>query len=120
MLVADDEPILLKLIVRILEREGFGVVQAGDGDAAVTAFLADPEAIDVVLFDASMPPSGGAEALRTILSRGGRVGAVLTSGEALDAASQKILDECGGSFLAKPFSPPVLCETVDAMRRGRT
>ena len=121
VLVADDEPILLKLIVRILEREGFRVLPAEDGDTAISAYLAEPGAIDVVLFDASMPPHGGASALRTILSQSERsqsgVGVVLTSGEALDGDDQKLLDQCGGCFLAKPFSPSLLYETVDSVRR---
>src|SRR6266545_28968 len=61
ILVADDEPNLRRVLVAILRREGYEVVQAADGSDAIEA-LAQP--IDVIITDLKMPQVDGMEVLR--------------------------------------------------------
>jgi DNA-binding NtrC family response regulator len=61
VLVADDEPNLRRVLIAILRREGYEVVQAADGADAIEA-LSQP--IDVVITDLKMPRVDGMEVLR--------------------------------------------------------
>ena len=61
ILVADDEPNLRRVLVAILRREGYDVVQAADGADAIDA-LAQP--VDVIITDLKMPRVDGMEVLR--------------------------------------------------------
>jgi two-component system, NtrC family, response regulator AtoC len=61
ILVADDEPNLRRVLVAILRREGYDVVQAADGADAIDA-LGQP--VDVIITDLKMPRVDGMEVLR--------------------------------------------------------
>jgi len=58
LLVVDDEPQILQMISGILRDEGFEVITAPDGEAALK--LVGEEAPDLVLLDMNMPGLGGA------------------------------------------------------------
>jgi signal transduction histidine kinase/gamma-glutamylcyclotransferase (GGCT)/AIG2-like uncharacterized protein YtfP len=57
ILLADDEAAIRELAREILEEEGFEVVAAQDGQAALEAFEAAPDAWDLAILDLVMPPS---------------------------------------------------------------
>jgi len=112
VLVADDETMLLRLMENILQRAGFQVLTATTGTRALEAFSEDPAAIDTVLIDAGMPPSGAAEILRSMLALRPDVGVVVSSGAPPNEELQKLLAGCGGRFLSKPFDPETLISIV--------
>ncbi len=120
VLVADDEPMLLRLVDNVLRRAGFRVVTAATGSEALEAFRADPSAIDAVLIDAGMPPSGAAEILRSMLALRDGVGVIVSSGSSPDQELQDLLTRCGGRFLRKPFDPEALISTAAAVGRSGT
>lgn len=66
VLVADDDPGVLRLCRTALTRYGFEVLEAGDGEAAV--ILADREQPDLVILDWMMPILNGIDALRVLKS----------------------------------------------------
>ena len=81
------------------------------------AFGEDPAAIDAVLIDAGMPPSGAAEILRSMLALRRGVGVIVSSGAAPSGEIQELLAGCGGLFLSKPFEPEALISAVSAVGR---
>jgi two-component system cell cycle sensor histidine kinase/response regulator CckA len=117
VLVADDEAMLLRLVDSVLTRAGFQVVTAITGTEAVEAFSQDPAAIDVVLIDAGMPPSGAADILRSMLALRGGVGVIVSSGASPSHELQELLTRCGGLFLSKPFDPKTLISAVSSVVR---
>jgi len=121
VLVADDEPLLQRLIERVLAGAGYPVVVAADGDAAVRC-VERPQpgaAIGAVVLDVTMPPHGGDEALARIVALRPDVGVVLTSGAALGPALRAALDRHRGVFLRKPFAPGALLGAIDESLRRR-
>ena len=117
ILVADDEEMLLRLVDSVLRRAGFQVVTATTSTEALEAFHEDPAAIDAVLIDAGVPPSGAAEVLQSMLALRGGIGVVVSSGASPSDEIQELLADCGGRFLAKPFDPETLIAIVSAMGR---
>ena len=119
VLVADDEPLLRRLIDRVLRSRGFEVTAVGDGNAAVECITAPGgERLAVALVDIGMPPEGGVAALKAILACRPDLGVIVTSGISPDLALRELLRTWGGIFLAKPFAPDDLVRAVEEAREA--
>lgn len=113
ILVVDDEPPLLRLLARVLERQGYSVLTARDGDEALDLFDKHLDAIDVVVLDVMIPPNGIAEVLDHMVSAHGGLAVILSSGDLPDPAISTRVKTYGGVFLRKPFLPKALLELVE-------
>ncbi len=113
-LVVDDEAPLAALVRSYLEREGFEVETAGEGETAVE--LARERAPDVIVLDLMLPGIDGIEACRRIRSFSDAYILMLTArAEEVD----KIVGLSTGAddYLTKPFSPGELVARVRALLR---
>ena len=113
-LVVDDEPPLVKVLASYLEREGFEVATAGDGERAVElAGELDP---DVIVLDLMLPGIDGIEACRRIRSFSDAYIVMLTARvEEIDRIVG--LSTGADDYVTKPFSPGELMARVRAMLR---
>jgi DNA-binding response OmpR family regulator len=117
-LVVDDEPPLVKIVSRYLEREGFEVASAGDGEQAVAlARELDP---DVIVLDLMLPGIDGIEACRQIRTFSDAYIVMLTA--RIEEVDRIVgLSTGADDYVTKPFSPGELMARVRAMlRRPRT
>ncbi|MFZ5668819.1 MAG: sigma-54-dependent transcriptional regulator [Pseudomonadota bacterium] len=104
VLVVDDDPTQRRLIQAVLEREGFAVAQAEDGDQALK-HLTTGQPADVVLLDLQMPGLGGQETLKEMRARGfAQPVIVLTAGGGVETVV-KAMQAGAGDFFVKPASP---------------
>jgi DNA-binding response OmpR family regulator len=114
VLVVDDEPPIVELLVGYLSREGYAVSTAGDGAAAVAAVRDGSP--DVVVLDVMLPGLDGIEVCRQIRGFSDAYVLMLTArGEELD----RIVGLTVGAddYLVKPFSPREVVARVKAMLR---
>jgi DNA-binding response OmpR family regulator len=113
-LVVDDEPPLVKVVASYLEREGFQVATAGDGERAVElAREIDP---DVIVLDLMLPGIDGIEACRRIRDFSDAYIVMLTARvEEIDRIVG--LSTGADDYVTKPFSPGELMARVRAMLR---
>jgi DNA-binding response OmpR family regulator len=113
-LVVDDERPLVGIVTSYLEREGFQVVAAYDGNQAVE--LARSEHPDVIVLDLMLPGLDGIEACRQIRAFSDAYIIMLT---AKAEETDKIVGLSTGAddYLTKPFSPGELVARVRAMLR---
>lgn len=120
ILIADDEPQLLRVLVRVLEDQGYAVVSALDGKAAVEAMRGAPEVIDVIVIDAAIGPEGAGHVLEMLAAEWPQVGVIVTSGDQLPSSLRSQLLASNGVFLLKPFLPRALEEAVEGslIKRG--
>jgi CheY-like chemotaxis protein/phosphoribosyl 1,2-cyclic phosphodiesterase len=107
ILVADDDPDVMAVIVETLEPEGYRVLTASDGDAALQ--LARDERPDIVVLDWMMPGRDGLAVCRAIRqdadTRVSEVPVVLITGR-VDAEDTAAGFEAGVTdYLTKPFKP---------------
>jgi DNA-binding response OmpR family regulator len=117
-LVVDDEQPLLQVIHGYLAGEGFDVVTAEDGEAALAA--AREHRPDVVILDLMLPGLDGIEVCRRIRASSEVYIIMLT---ARNTEVDKVIGLSVGAddYLTKPFSPRELVARVRAMlRRPRT
>ena len=110
ILVADDEPAVRRLARRALERRGYRVLEAGDGDEAFRCFEARADEIDLVVLDLTMPRADGLATLTRLRERWPRLPVVLASGH-LDTRSLSRRPE-DLVTLAKPYTPTELARRV--------
>ncbi|ATQ44845.1 sigma-54-dependent transcriptional regulator [Caulobacter mirabilis] len=114
VLVVDDDPTQRRLIQAVLEREGFAVAQAEDGDAALK-HLTTGQAADVVLLDMQMPGLNGQDTLKEMRARGfAQPVVVLTAGGGVDTVV-KAMQAGAGDFFVKPASPERIIVSIRNM-----
>jgi len=104
VLVVDDDPTQRRLIQAVLEREGFAVAHAENGDAAIER-LGAGAAVDVVLLDLVMPGISGQETLVEMRARGfNQPVIVVTATGGIDTVVAAM--QAGATdFFIKPASP---------------
>ncbi len=118
VLLVDDEPALVRIATRVLERLGYQVIPHTEATAALADFLARPDAFDLVLTDLTMPRMTGLELAREITARRPELPVILTSGYsgALDLTE---IQEAGiREVLGKPFLARTIAEVVDRVLRS--
>jgi CheY-like chemotaxis protein len=104
LLVVEDDPTIMSLIVILLEREGYGVIQATSAEEGIT--LASEQAPNLILMDVALPGMDGLEATRLLKSRDGtsRIPVVALTAQAMKQdAERAALAGCDG-FIVKPIS----------------
>ena len=105
MLVADDDPAILRLIATILEKENFNVVMARDGREAYKILQADPNFTAAIL-DVVMPHISGPELVRYMKSeeRLKRIPVMMMTAEQDPKLSSDSFAAGAIVFLPKPFT----------------
>ncbi len=115
VLIVDDEPQLLRLLIRVFDREGYQVLSAQDGEEAIELFHQHMDEIDVLVLDVVIPPSGAVAVLDDVLPRKPGLGLVLASGDRLEDTLSDVVRAQGGIFVRKPFLPKNLVRVVGEM-----
>lgn len=102
-LLVDDEDAIRRTVKRMLERLGYRVFVAEDGEQGVDRFSAHHEELSLVLLDMVMPKLGGAEAFRRMHAIDSRIPIIVCSGYA-PGEEVRGLERLGlAGFLAKPY-----------------
>ena len=116
ILVVDDEPTIVEIVSRYLERAGFEAHGAGDGPEALRQ--AERHRPDLVVLDVMLPGLDGIEVMRRLHERPGPPTAVIlltARGEENDRLVG--LRHGADDYVVKPFSPNELVARVEAVLR---
>jgi two-component system response regulator RegX3 len=114
VLLVDDEPALLDVLEQYLRDEGFEVVRAGDGPAALDAFTR--ESPDIVVLDLNLPGFPGTEVLRRI--RAIRDVPIIVLTARVHEVDRVVGLELGADdYVGKPFSPREVVARVKSVLR---
>ena len=115
VLVAEDNPVNQRVIVRLLEKYGHAVTVTGDGRQALQAL--DREAFDVVLMDVQMPEMDGFEATKAIRDReaGGprRTPIIAMTAHAMKGDRERCLAAGMDDYVSKPVQRSELQRVLD-------
>lgn len=103
ILVAEDNAVNQKLIRSMLEKAGYTVEIAEDGNSAVETFTARPEAYCLILMDIQMPGMDGFEAVKMLRDKGyEQVPVIALTAHALSGYREECLAAGMDSYIAKP------------------
>lgn len=112
VLLAEDDASVRRLIKEFLEKNGYTVVEAVDGEEAVMVFREKGEKIDILLFDVMMPKKNGIEAYEEIIKIRPEIKPLFMSGYAEEVLHRKGLTEKGLDLLSKPVSPNNILKSI--------
>jgi CheY-like chemotaxis protein len=111
VMLVEDETLVRRAAARILRRHGFEVIEAKDGEAALTLFEDRKLPIDVLITDVVLPKMDGPELARRVSKSHPETRVVFTSGYAESALLREGINE-EGVFLPKPFTPETLLSKI--------
>lgn len=114
ILIADDDPDILALVSFRLERAGYEVVQARNGEEAVQVALARRP--DLAVIDVMMPRIDGYEATRQLRQQEetSRMPIILLTARVQEEDIARGFDAGADDYVRKPFSPQELGSRVQA------
>jgi len=106
VLVVEDDVHIAQVLTFMLERQGYRVVYAGDGRAAVQQIVSSPVP-DLVLLDVMLPFVDGFEVLGLIRAREGwqTVPVLMLTAKNGEQDTVRALDAGANDFIIKPFQP---------------
>jgi len=111
-LVVDDEEALRMVAARMLEKLGFTVTVASNGQEALEKFRAPGVKFDVVLLDVTMPRMNGVETFHELRRLRPTLPVLMMSGYDSEAAASCFTGPAPAGFLHKPFKFESLCERL--------
>ena len=115
ILVADDESRMRKLIKDFLVKNGYIVLEAADGEAALELFYQEKD-IALVILDVMMPKVNGWEVCKEIRTSSKTPIIMLTAKS--DESDELMGFELGvDEYISKPFSPKILVARIEAILR---
>ena len=116
VLVVDDEPTIVEIVGRYMERAGYVTHRAGDGPEALR--LAAEHRPDLVVLDVMLPGIDGLEVMRRLQEgEGPRIAVILLTARGEQADRLVGLRDGADDYVVKPFSPTELVARVDAVLR---
>ncbi|MGD9852639.1 MAG: response regulator [Nitrospirales bacterium] len=122
ILVVDDEPMVRRVIYLILEQEGYGCVEARNGQEAMAALKGDPP-VDLVITDNQMPMMNGLQLIAYLKTSPSHrhLPIVLLSGQLSEEVQALAIAKGVSAFLSKPLDVGELLGTVNLlMMAGRS
>jgi DNA-binding response OmpR family regulator len=117
ILVADDEPHLVRSLSFILGKEGYDVLTATDGEEALAAALQHKP--DLMVLDLMMPKKNGYEVCQEIrkVPELKATYIIVLSAKGWDADTERALILGANEFISKPFSPAEIVNKIKELMR---
>jgi PAS domain S-box-containing protein len=115
ILLVDDEPDILEIIERLLNRANYRVITSIHGKDALELYEKHRKEIRLVILDLLMPGMGGKECLRALFRMDPNSRVLMVSGYHEEGITEKLLDAGAKGFIWKPFDEPQLLEKIRAI-----
>ncbi|HET9133647.1 MAG TPA: PAS domain S-box protein [Gemmatimonadales bacterium] len=119
ILVVEDEELVRRYVVRMLEREGYAVLAVGDAPEAESIAQAHDGPLHLLLTDVVLPSRNGRKVAETVQAKFPGLPVVYMSGYTEDAIVRHGVLEEGIALLTKPFTREELLDRVAASLAGR-
>ena len=114
ILIVDDEPDIRAILRYNLEREGFAVTEAVDGNDALDKLSKN---LDLAILDIMMPGKDGYDVCRKIREQGNTLPIVFLTAMDREFDEVKGLEVGADDYVRKPFSPKMLIARINAIFR---
>ncbi len=118
ILIAEDKPLVRRILKTALENAGYTVLEAVDGTQALEVARVHPGHIDLLLTDVVMPGSGGYALYEALTALRPATTVIFMTGHPPGAAAREDVDRSGAVCLQKPFSFDVLSSELRAVLKA--
>src|SRR6266540_4326198 len=118
ILLVEDEAAVRAVTRQLLQRNGYDVIEAPEGTAALALLQAGAVTVDLLLTDVVMPGMGGRELAQRVVPRYPGLRVLFMSGYTDDAVVRHSILEDGVNYLQKPFHPEALLRKVREVLDG--
>lgn len=119
VMVVDDEPIMRKIAINVLQNSGYQVIAVSSGEEALEVFKLRHHEIKLVLLDLLMPGKCGKETFFDLKSVDPYVKVLLISGAKKDNRIDLLLKSGVAAYVEKPYTFPFLSRVVhDTIYKG--
>lgn len=116
ILLVDDEQSVRSIVMKILQRAKYNVLEAENGEAAIRISESHPDKIDLLISDMYMPGLRGPEVALALAPKRPGLRVLFMSGYADQDSRSGV--PLGANFLNKPFSGKELTAKVEAALKG--
>jgi two-component system cell cycle response regulator DivK len=115
VLYVEDNEFNRKIVRDLLARQPYDLLEANDGEAGVAAARRDRP--DVIVMDIQLPKLSGLDATRAIRADPdtAKIPIIVVTSFALSGDDKKAMDAGASAYLAKPYSPRQLLDTIRKM-----
>lgn len=115
VLVVDDESRMRKLVKDFLNKKGFIVLEAADGEEAIDIFFSD-NSINLLILDVMMPKMDGWEVVKEV-RKVSKVPIIMLTARGQEQDELLGFELGVDEYISKPFSPKILVARVEAILR---
>jgi len=114
ILLIEDDDALREMVERLLKKEGYRVLTAGDGAQAADVVAREKATVDLLLADILLPGLSGPEVARELRAQNPNLKVIFASGSHSDNVLHTIDLVDRPTFLSKPYEPKALLASVRA------
>ena len=114
ILIVDDEPDIREILRYNLEKAGFNITEASNGDDALNKLSKD---LDLAILDIMMPGKDGYEVCKKIREQGNTLPIIFLTAMDREFDEVRGLEVGGDDYVKKPFSPKMLIARINAILR---
>ena len=118
ILLAEDEKLVRRWTVDVLERAGYRVVAAGDGEEAIRLLGEHAGEIDLALVDVIMPKCSGREVFQAVRETRSDLPVLFTSGYSFEVIDSAYLPDEELNLLQKPYEARELLQKLRDLLDG--
>ncbi len=112
ILLAEDDSMIRQLIASVLTEFGYRVIEAGDGDEAISRFIENQDDVQFVVSDLIMPKKSGIDVYETIKKIRPDIKCLFLSGYSSEFMNQRNILEKGMMVISKPIKPDALLNKI--------
>jgi two-component system cell cycle sensor histidine kinase/response regulator CckA len=112
ILVVDDEAGVRSLVRLVLEEAGYTVLEAGNGQEALSKYEQFEGPLDLLITDSAMPKMTGRQVAEQLVLSHPEMKVLFISGHMTDAIVLQAISQGRAHFLQKPFAVEILKNTV--------
>jgi PAS domain S-box-containing protein len=112
ILIVEDDRQVRNLMKEVLSKSGYSILEAVDGEDAMSVFSENKDAIHLTILDVMMPRKNGKEAYDAMQKTSPDAKVIFISGYSADVIQRKNILKKGSHFISKPVSPTELLNMV--------